>query len=268
MIQKAKIVTLILFGLLFIHLSAQQDEFSNDKAAKLPDDERPFRFGLQFNPNASWFKSNTNDYKSGGADMGFSYGLSFEYFMTKNYLFSTGLFMLNASGKLNYTSTVSRLSQNYTADIEAQYNLKYIEIPLMIKLRTHEIGYLTYFGQFGLTTGFNFGSSADFDYSYEDAQSSIIAYHSESVRSISQDVNWLNIALVIGVGIEYNISGNTSLLLGLTYHNGFINQMDTKLNEFDANGNALFDNEGNPMYLDKEVSANLNYIALNIGIFF
>ena len=83
-----------------------------------------------------------------------------------------------------------------------------------------------------------------------------------------EDINWINLSLVIGVGLEYNISGNTSLSLGLTFNNGFINQLDTKLNELDVNGNALIDNEGNPVLTGKNASANLNYVALNIGIYF
>ncbi len=51
MMQKTKILTLIIFGLLFTNISAQEDSFNNDKVAKLPDEDRKFRFGLQFNPN-------------------------------------------------------------------------------------------------------------------------------------------------------------------------------------------------------------------------
>ena len=57
-------------------------------------------------------------------------------------------------------------------------------------------------------------------------------------------------------------------MLGITYNNGFVNQLDTKVNVLDNNGNALIDSEGNPVYSKKDANANLNYIALNIGVYF
>ena len=68
MMQKAKVITLLLFGLLFYNLSAQEDEFRNDQAAKLPDANRKVRFGLQFTPNISWLKANTSGYKNEGSN--------------------------------------------------------------------------------------------------------------------------------------------------------------------------------------------------------
>ena len=138
MIHKTKVLTLIVFGLLFINLSAQGDDFSNDPTAKLPDDDRKFRFGLQFSPNISWLKANTAGYESEGTKMGFSYGLSFEYFMSKNYLFSTGLTMLNSGGNISYkgiydVSDVTNIVVYVPADIEVKYKLKYIELPLLLK---------------------------------------------------------------------------------------------------------------------------------------
>ena len=74
--------------------------------------------------------------------------------------------------------------------------------------------------------------------------------------------------LTVGAGVEYNISGNTSLLLGLTYNNGFINQLDKRSNLIDATGKATVDLNGDPVFTEKDASANMNYVALNVGIFF
>ena len=87
-------------------------------------------------------------------------------------------------------------------------------------------------------------------------------------ESASEEINWINLSLVIGAGVEYNISGNTSLMLGITFNNGFVNQLDTKVHVLNTNGDALIDIDGNPVYSEKDASANLNYFALNIGIYF
>ena len=254
MFPKAKILTLILFGLLFLNLSAQKDTFSDDPIAKLPDENRKLRIGLQFSPNVSWFKANTTGYENQGSTIGYAYGLSFEYFMTKNYLFSTGINILSTAGNISYTGV---FLHNSTV-VDQKYKLKYIEVPTVLKLRTNEIGYLTYFGQFGVNAAFNFKAKTDYDY-----MGSI-----NNSDYVNAEINWINLSLVIGGGIEYNISGNTSLILGISYNNGFINQLDSKVNLLDNNGDALIDDLGNPVLSDKNANANLNYIALNIGIYF
>lgn len=149
MIQKTKVLTLIVFGLLFLNLSAQDDAFANDKEAKLPDENRKVRIGLQFSPNISWLKANSDGYESNGNKIGFGYGLSVEYFINKNNLLSTGINLLYAGGDLKYKGTTSGLLRTYAADVQQTYNLRYIELPITLKLRTNEIGYFTYMDNLG-----------------------------------------------------------------------------------------------------------------------
>lgn len=268
MIQKTKVLTLIVFGLLFLNLSAQDDNFSNDKVAKLPDEDRKVRFGLHFTPNISWLKSNTTGYEGSGSKLGFSYGLMIEYFLNPNSLLTSGIDLLYAGGDLKYKTTTSGLPQNFSADIEQSYNLKYIELPIVLKLKTNEIGYFSYYGQFGLKVGFNYKANSDNNYSYKDPLYPINQSYSTSVKDAKADINFINMCLVVGVGVEYNISGNTSLVVGVTFNNGFINQLETKIHQLDALGNATIDTNNEPIYTDKDASANLNYVALTIGVFF
>ena len=270
MIQKTKVLTLIVFGLIFLNLSAQ-DSFENDPVAKLPDEDRTFRFGLHFSPNLSWFKTNTPGYSSDGSKMGFSYGLNFEYFLSNNYLIYSGLTLLHSGGKLKYRAgAIYNSSVNgttvYLADVVSDVTLKFVEIPLCLKLRTNEIGYLTYYGQFGFKTALNIGSKADFTFEYDDENTTLP--NTTNSLDVADSYNFMNLSLVVGLGVEYNISGNTTLNLGLTFSNGFVNQSDMKTIIYDDDADPTFDSEGNPNFSDKDVSANLNYLALNIGIYF
>jgi hypothetical protein len=228
MTQITKVLTLIVFGLLFLNLSAQ-DGFENDKVAKLPDEDRKVRFGLHFTPNISWLKTNNAGYESGGSKIGFSYGVAFDYYLTNNYLISSGIGVLNTGGIINRPTLFH--------PVEEDFKLKYIEIPALLKLRTNEIGYLTYYGQFGIMTGFNISSKSDLEFNRPSLVSA-----SDVVEPMG--INFINMSLAIGVGVEYNISGNTGLNVGVTFYNGFVDQMD---------GDA---------------SANLNYLALNLGVYF
>lgn len=263
MMQKTKILTLIIFGLLFLNLSAQEDSFENDPVAEAQDENRKVRFGLQLNPQISWLSPNTKNYTSKGSKLGLTYGLSTEFFLTKNYLFSTGFFISSLGGKVSYQGVFKDANDiNFQSAVEQTYRIKYIEIPLTLKLRTNEIGYITYYGQFGLKSAIKFKSTSD--YTYADIKDSPKV---EDVNTAG-DIFFVNMYLTVGAGIEYNISGNTSLMLGLTYNNGFVNQLNKGSNLLNAAGKAVLDADGEPVYTGKDPSANLSYMALNIALYF
>jgi len=262
--QRTKILTLIIFGLLFLNLSAQEDSFENDPIDKTHDVERKVRFGLQANPQISWFSTNTENYESEGSKLGLNYGLSTEFFLTQNYLFSTGLFISSLGGKVSYEGVFKDShGVNVQSAVEQTYSIKYIEIPLTLKLRTNEIGYMTYYGQFGLKSAVKFKSTSD--YTYEEINNSPKV---EEVNTAG-DIFIVNMFLTVGAGVEYNISGNTSLMFGLTYNNGFINQLDKETNVVDeTTGKAVLDASGSPVFSGKDPSANISYVSLNIGLYF
>ena len=212
----------------------------------------------------SWLAANSPEYKNEGGKLGFSYGLATEFFLSKNYLFSTGLFISSLGGEVSYEGVYENSAGlNLLSAVEKSYAIKYIEIPLTLKLRTNEIGYMTYYGSFGLNVGVKFQSSSDLTYTDINNSPKI-----EGVNTAS-DIFFMNTSLAIGAGVEYNISGNTNLMLGVTYNNGFINQLENKLHLIDgATGKAVIDASGEPTFTDDKASANMNYIALNIGLFF
>ena len=178
-------------------------------------------------------------------------------------MFSTGIFISSLGGELSYQGIYNDNSGvNFSTEVMQSYNIKYIEIPFTLKLRTNEIGYMTYYGNFGLRSGIKFKSNSDF--TYVDIKG---APKVEGVNTAS-DVFFINTWLVIGGGAEYNVSGNTNISFGITYNNGFINTLDVKTNLLDASGNASLDSSGNPLFTNKKVSANVNYLSLEIGVYF
>ena len=248
--KKAKLLTLILFIGIISNLSAQEDEL------------RKFRFGLHFSPNIAWLNASSDGYEKNGPRVGFTYGLSAEFFLAKNYLFSTGFSLSSLGGNLSYPGVYhdENNSEFIPTNIDQSYNLKYVEIPLTLKLRTNEIGYLTYYGNFGFRTGINYSAKGDFDYKNQNI--------SRNDENIKKDISFINMWLIVGIGAEYSISGNTAMMIGFTFNNGFINTLSNKIHEVDANGDAVIDVFGNPVYSSKKANATLNYFSLDLGIYF
>jgi hypothetical protein len=79
-----------------------------------------------------------------------------------------------------------------------------------IKLKTNEIGYFTYFAELGFNSQINVGSRAKSTDNHLNKE------------IISKEINLPNMSYFFGGGVEYNIGGNTSLLAGVFFNNGFI----------------------------------------------
>lgn len=258
--QKTKLLTLIVFGLLFINLSAQEDSFSNDPVVEY-DEDRKFRLGLHFSPSLSWLNVNSSGYSKEGSKIGFSYGLSTEFYMAKNYLFSTGISFSSLGGKIKYEGVYDFNGLLSPSEIKEDIKIKYVDIPLTLKLKTNQIGYISYYGNFGVNMGFRYQAKSNFTYiDFDNIEKSDV--------NTSSNVKFMNINLVIGGGIEYNLSGNTNFMIGVTYNNGFVNVLDDKTHVLDANGNATINNEGKAVKSDKSASANINAFTINLGVYF
>ncbi len=206
------------------------------------DDDFGFRFGLKASPNFSWFRTETRGYSNSGADLGFAYGLIVDYEFAQNYAISTGLNILHTGGTLKY----NYLHEGTVTEKRRDHRLRYLEIPATMKLRTTEMGYITYFGQFGVALGFNIYARADDRIDLSD-QSSLRF----SDVDISDNTRFLRAALVIGAGMEYNLGGMTSLLGGISFHNGFSNVLD----------------KDNPA-VETKPSVQNNYFEITLGVLF
>ncbi len=213
-----------------------------------------FHFGFRASPTIGWFGQVTGSsaapVESNGIKLGFAYGFMADYSFTQNYSVTTGIDVAYRTGKLKY----SYIDVNYSSFYNNSYSLEYIEIPLTIKLKTNEIGYICYYGQFGGSLDFNIRAHADYDSSVTVLNKSFIG--TSTNNNIYSEINPITMSLVIGGGIEYSIQGHTKLILGLTYNNSFIDILKDK---------EVTTSQGTKTL---NYSAITNYIALNVGIYF
>ncbi len=208
----------------------------------LADDDFGFRFGMNVSPNLSWFRPETRGYDNRGVSPGFSYGLIVDYEFARNYAVTTGLNILTTGGKMRYRYIYDEDDTQKRRD----YSLRYLKVPAGLKLRTEEMGFMTYYGLFGLGLGFNIGAKAD-DRIYREDNSPLQIRDED----IIEETRLVKAGLIIGGGLEYSLGGMTSLLAGITFHNGFANILDVE----------------NPAVLTSPSAVN-NYIELTFGIMF
>jgi len=197
-------------------------------------DASRIRLGLTAHPNFGFLKIENG--KGNGLSTGFSYGLMSDFEFAENYCFATGLTIttINGSGTiLNYQPFHAPSATN--ADYDVKYKMQYLQIPLSIKLKTDEKDDMKFYGQFGLTTDFRIGAR----YDVEKGNTPL----ADDVKATDY-TKFLRAGMIIGGGVEYRMSGKTSLLGGLTYNNGLTN------------------------IAKKPHTVKNHYVGINIGVFF
>lgn len=260
-----KNLKLILIALLFITLpSSAQDGGS---------DYKTFRFGLAVQPNLSWMKVDSKEFESNGISGKFSYGLMAEYNFAQNYSLASGIQILTTGGRVNYKTPVY-FQEDGKVEINGSnfllgkrtYGTQYLNIPIALKMRTNEIGYMAYFAQFGLDAGFKTNARAK-DKGSDNVtvtNPAPVPGNTTTKHNVSSDVNFFRMALNIGAGAEYNLSGNTSLIFGINYSNGFVNILKKNSAQLKVSDN------NNPFGLGGVLKQNArsHYIGLTVGILF
>ncbi len=210
------------------------------------------RLGIKLAPNLAWVRSDTKGLESDGRLVGYTFGLMMEFPIGEhgNYRFATGLFLNNIGGKVKQTySTVD--TSGTTSDIlnTSTVKLRYIEVPVTMKMMTNEIGYIRYYGQLGIDLGVNLRAKSDA--ATVTTTGGNTRTTTDSDIDVKESVNAFKAGLVIGGGLEFNFSGSTSALAGITYHSGF-----TNLYKKDS-----FSGLDNP-------KSYADYLELTLGVFF
>ncbi len=178
------------------------------------------KFGLTASPQFAFASTFDNDVSTDGVKLGLEYGLLVDYILDINgrYAFHTGFLHSLTGAKVAIEQTDT---SGNTTIIRQDLKYQYINIPLTMRLRTNEIGYITYWGQFGLTPGINVSSRID--QSAEPDPNEVYLRENEKLGGESV---LFNLSLTVGGGIEYSLGGATALMVGLQYQNGFTNVLD------------------------------------------
>lgn len=244
--MKAKYLVLIVCGLLFVNKGISQEGDSKGKN---------WRFGLKIAPSVNWLTPVDKREYNGGSGLGFNWGLVIEKKLAERISISSGFEVNHEKGKIDFIGKNSAgdvdffyyIDENYdfveteqnangnyvpsdTSNIgtinllERKYSNTYVTIPFGIKMKSSEIGYITYFGEFGGNFSLLWNSRV------ADAANANLSFTPNGVdqndlKKLSnyQDMQIGRIQLAFGGGLEYNLSGTTSLFGALHYNLGFTN---------------------------------------------
>ena len=230
--------------------------------------QQSFRFGIQASPTFTWMSSGDKGINGNGSNTGLKLGVIGESYFAENYAFSFGInFAFNQGGTLKHdvggnlwpnsplSSDIYKTGPAMPDGVNLKYGLQYVEIPLGLRLRSQEFGYLRYFAELPVfTLGF-----------LTQAQGAITGTDMDTEKEdISKDVNNFAFSWGLGAGIEYSLGTQTSLIGGIYYQNYI-----TDVTENDGDKFIERDQDGLPVTTAKENSKSLiKGITIRIGVMF
>jgi len=241
-----KSILLIAFSFVTFSVFAQNNTFmpppppppSSETNIRDAWDSRYFHFGLNFTPGIYWVIPNSSSNSANGAAFGFGYGANLEFYFTPNYGIVLGMEIANIGAK--YTNNIATNGYYYDSTIHHDETLQYLEIPLLLKMKTSPFGRMRYYGLIGLDLGFCLKATDDYTYSLEtNAVPALLSGNSANNVDIYSQTNFFRVCFVIGGGAEYQIAGSTALQASITYNNCFTNMNRSGSNAANIKGVEL-----------------------------
>lgn len=210
------------------------------------------RLGFQVSPTFSWMTTDDANLGNNGTNLGLKLGARGEIFFREKYAVIVGLgFGFNSGGQLltknefidawqrtNFDN--SSVTPPFAPGTDLRYKIQYVEIPIGLKFRTNEIGYLRYYAELPvITLGFRSQAKGQVEFSSM----------KEDITDIKKEVIPLALSWGVGGGVEYSVSESTALVGGLSFQKVFT---DVTKN---YGGNV-------------DSKATINSIVLHLGVMF
>ena len=201
--------------------------------------QKHVRLSFTGSPSLNWMVTNSKSAAREKSIAGYNFGLNADLYFSEDERYSllTGLLITNIGGEISYNpnSDFQFGGTTLPSSSSIRYRLRYVEIPLAIKLRTDQFKRMRYWGEFGLTGMVNIDSKGD---------SNNGVLKKENIRD---EINLFNLAMNVGLGFDFDLGGSNSITTGLIFQNG------------------LTDVTTNNAFSDKTI---VNSLKLKIGLIF
>lgn len=225
-------------------------------------DESKYEFGLRIAPQISWSTPDSKSITDGGVSLDWNYGFHVAKKFTSRYAIAFEVNVLNMTSKIKVTDAITVFSAKIpsgsaiTSDMTLNYNLRYLQIPILFKMTTDPFkDKWRVYGEFGVGLSMLLRSKAEVnssvlklsevDVDNPDDGDKFYINKSTANDDYSVKVNFLRPSFIIGGGVIYDLFGNTKAVVGLRYDGGLADYMDAN-----------------------KWSANNSFTALNIGMIF
>lgn len=207
---------------------------------------KPVLFGLRMGGNLDWMKPDAEQYEGEGVKAGFSWGFMSDFFIMENYSILTGFNVQYLNGKISYPHQEMAGGDIVSGLLIRNYNLQYIQIPVVLKMQAEISESLRLFGKIGLGTAFRLRAKAEDVFPADKVSAKV------TTKDISDEITPIRESFLIGGGAIFTLKGSTALVMDLTFDNGFVDILK---------GN-------NAVNTDVNHKAVMNLVEVGVGIVF
>lgn len=209
-------------------------------------DMKNFRFGGTILPSLFWYKpDNLKKFEANGAVAKFGVMLNGEYSFSGNFALGFGIGLASSGGKMSFSDTAryyfhddAIISLKDTNGLKAKYDhyklndrtysASYYIVPISLKMRTNEIGYMRYFFQPSLNIAFRNKVRAKDDLTTLPKQGAFNGAGggqsaNQNNLDITKDMNFIRLSATLSGGGEYYVSGSTAIVFAIGYDYGLSN---------------------------------------------
>jgi len=197
---------ILLFALLMFGLSASGQQ-------------KAFQFGFKVAPSIGWIKPNSVDYEREGVKGGFNWGFVGEFFLMENYAITTGFNVMYLNGAFSYPDLQQidpAAGGSLIGITNRELRLKYIQLPVILKMKTNDFNGFRIYGEMGFGLGFKVDAKAN-DLFYVQG-----TLQEDETKDVSNEIRFTRESLILGAGVEYGIGGATFITAGIRFDNNFI----------------------------------------------
>lgn len=198
-----------------------------------------FRFGATVLTGVSWYKpDDLKKFDGNGSVVPFGVLLNAEYSFSQNFAIGFGIGLGSGGGKINFLDTthyylydneilplkdpdtvgISKKVEHFIMD-GRKYKASYYILPISLKMRTNEIGYMRYFFEPRLNIGIRNKVRSDDDVANWGSSNGI----TNKDLNISTDMAPVKAGVTLSAGGEYYLSGSTAVTFALGFDYGLTN---------------------------------------------
>lgn len=194
--------------------------------------QKTYQMSFSTGPSINWISSGEDGISGGNIRAGYDFGIVADVFFDdqQRYAITTGLLLTNTGGELDYHNTTSFDFAGKTINPESsiRYRLKYLEVPLAVKLKTSQFfGRWTYWGQFGLSGFINVGAKGDTNDGVLDKS------------NIQDEIRTFNLAMNLGGGADFDLGSGNALVIGVIFKDGLTDITKSHFNEGKTTVNSV-----------------------------
>ncbi len=174
--------------------------------------QKPFQLSFSTGPSVNWMSSGGSGLSAGDVRAGYDFGVVADIFFDdrQRYAVTTGLLLNNTGGELEYhnSSAFDFAGKTLNPAASITFHLKYLEVPMAVKLKTSQFRRWIYWGQFGLSGFVNVGAKGDSNDGVLDKS------------DIQDEIRLFHIATNVGAGADFDLGSGNALTFGIVYKDG------------------------------------------------